>query len=42
MQFITMRPAVVLIGANGSVAEIRRAETVDDLNQLEAVPDWLR
>ena len=42
MQFITLRPAVVMIGANGSVAEIRRAETVDDLNQLEAVPDWLR
>ena len=42
MQFITLRPAVVMIGANGSVAPIRRAETVDDLNQLEAVPDWLR
>jgi diaminopimelate decarboxylase len=42
MQFITMRPAVVLIGTNGAVAEIRRAENVDDLNQLEAMPDWLR
>jgi diaminopimelate decarboxylase len=42
MQFITMRPAVVMIGAGGSVAVIRRAETVDDLNQLEAIPDWLR
>jgi diaminopimelate decarboxylase len=42
MQFITMRPAVVLISTSGAVAEIRRAETVDDLNQLEAVPEWLR
>ncbi len=41
MQFITLRPAVVMVGANGSVAVIRRAETVDDLNQMEAMPAWL-
>ncbi|MES1205977.1 MAG: diaminopimelate decarboxylase [Pseudomonadota bacterium] len=41
MQFITLRPAVVMVGTNGSVAVIRRAETVDDLNQMEAMPAWL-
>ena len=41
MQFITLRPAVVMVGANGTVAVIRRAETVDDLNQMEGMPAWL-
>jgi diaminopimelate decarboxylase len=42
MQFITLRPAIVMIGANGEPSVIRRAESVDDLNALEQVPSWLR
>jgi diaminopimelate decarboxylase len=42
MQFITMRPAVVMIGSEGRVACIRRAEHVDDLASYEEVPEWLR
>lgn len=41
MQFITMRPAVVMIGSDGRVARIRRAEQVEDLSSLEGVPEWL-
>ena len=42
MQFITLRPAVVMIGPEGSVAVIRRAETVEDFASYEGVPAWLR
>jgi diaminopimelate decarboxylase len=42
MQFITLRPAVVMVGAHGETSVIRRAETVDDLRSLEQVPAWLR
>ncbi len=42
MQFITLRPAVVLLGDNQRVAIIRRAEKVADLRDFEAVPEWLR
>ena len=42
MQFITLRPAVVMIGRQGSVATIRRAELLSDLEALEEVPAWLR
>jgi diaminopimelate decarboxylase len=42
MQFITLRPAVVMVGRDGAVATIRRAETVDDINGYEAMPEWLR
>lgn len=41
MQFITLRPAVAMIGVNGSAAVIRRGETVGDLTGYEAVPAWL-
>lgn len=41
MQFITLRPAVVMIGSEGRVARIRRAETVNDLSSFEGVPEWL-
>jgi diaminopimelate decarboxylase len=41
MQFITMRPAVVMIGAEGRVACIRRAEQLEDLASLEGMPPWL-
>jgi diaminopimelate decarboxylase len=41
MQFITLRPAVVMIGSEGRVARIRRAEQVEDLSSYEGVPEWL-
>ena len=42
MQFITLRPAVVMISTHGEASVIRRAETVDDLTSYEQVPAWLR
>jgi diaminopimelate decarboxylase len=41
MQFITLRPAVVMIGSDGSVVSIRRAERLSDFTALETVPEWL-
>lgn len=41
MQFIAMRPAVVMVGEGGRVARIRRAETGDDISSYEGVPSWL-
>lgn len=41
-QFITLRPAVVMVGEGGKVALIRRAETIEDFASVEAVPEWLR
>lgn len=35
MQFIEMRPAIVMIQQGGNVKQIRRKETVDDLNSIE-------
>ena len=42
MQFIAMRPAVVMVGSDGQVGLIRRAEQLDDLQALEEVPAWLK
>lgn len=42
MQFIQMRPAVVMIGLDGQVCRIREAETIDALKDHENLPDWLR
>jgi diaminopimelate decarboxylase len=42
MQFITLRPAVVLIGTDGRVGTIRRAEKVEDICSFEEIPEWLR
>jgi diaminopimelate decarboxylase len=42
MQFIRMRPAVVMIGRHGGVETIRRPETVAGLKALEAIPTWMR
>ncbi|MBI4957658.1 MAG: alanine racemase [Myxococcales bacterium] len=42
MQFITLRPNVVLVSERGEHAVIRRAETVATLLQQEEVPPWLR
>jgi len=42
MQFIAMRPAVVLVDPEGKVHRIRRAESVDDLNAMEQTPEHLK
>jgi diaminopimelate decarboxylase len=41
LQFITLRPAVVMVGAEGRVATIRRAERLSDLTDIESLPDWM-
>ena len=41
MQFIRMRPAVVLIGENGGVDVIREPETLDTVKAPERIPDRL-
>lgn len=41
MQFITLRPAVVMISERGEVGLIREPETVDYLQQVEKVPSWI-
>lgn len=41
MQFITYRPAVVLIGRDGRHALIRRAEQLADVIGPEEMPPWL-
>jgi diaminopimelate decarboxylase len=42
MQFIRLRPAVVLVGRDGSVDMIRRPETVEDIKGPEILPERLR
>jgi len=42
MQFIELRPNVVMIGQSGDISLIRQAETVDYLQQGESIPEWLR
>jgi diaminopimelate decarboxylase len=41
MQFIALRPAVVMISADSQVECIRRAETEADLASFEGRPPWL-
>ena len=41
MQFIRMRPAIVLIGEDGKVCKVRDAETIDAVKSLEHMPEWL-
>jgi diaminopimelate decarboxylase len=41
MSFIHLQPAVSMIGRDGRHAEIRRAETLEDLRRGESVPAWL-
>lgn len=41
MQFIHLRPSVVLVGKNGEIDLIRRAETVDYVKQPETLPKRL-
>ena len=42
MQFIAMRPNIVLIDNNNQTHVIRKAETLDYLEQLEVMPDHLK
>ena len=42
MQFITMRPAVVMIATNGNVHLIRNKESVDTVLGPEVVPQYLK
>lgn len=42
MQFIQMRPKVVLINTKGEVNLIRDNETIDTLTSLERIPDYLK
>jgi diaminopimelate decarboxylase len=41
MQFITMRPNVVLIDLKGEPHVIRRAENLETLNSMEELPEYL-
>lgn len=41
MQFITMRPNVVMIDEKGQPAVVRRAEVLSDINGFEQVPEHL-
>jgi diaminopimelate decarboxylase len=41
MQFITYRPAVVMIGLNGAVHVIRRRENLEYVQELEEIPGHL-
>ena len=41
MQFIRMRPAVIMIGENGDAEIIRNAECVDTLKCNERIPSWM-
>jgi len=41
MQFITYRPAVVMIGLDGEVHVIRRREDLSYVQELEQVPEHL-
>jgi diaminopimelate decarboxylase len=42
MQFIALRPAIVMIGQDGKATRIRKAETVDDMISFEEAPECLR
>jgi diaminopimelate decarboxylase len=42
MQFIRMRPNVVMIGEDSNVEIIRKAESIDTLKSVERIPSWMR
>lgn len=42
MQFINLRPNVVMISEKGEVALIREAETVEYIQEREKLPQWLK
>ena len=41
LQFIRMRPAVVLVGERGETGVIRVAEDISAIKDFERLPDWL-
>ena len=41
MQFITLRPNIVLIDGNKDTHVIRQSETVEYINSMESVPEHL-
>lgn len=42
MQFIALRPAVVMIDKQGKSHEVRKRETLDNIDQQEVMPDYLK
>ena len=42
MQFIAMRPAVVMVDQDGKTHLLRRAEKTEDLNAMESMPEHLK
>lgn len=42
MQFIALRPAVVMIDKAGKPHEVRKRETLDNIDQQEQMPDYLK
>ncbi len=42
MQFINLRPNIVMINEKGKVSVIREAETVEYLQEKEKIPEWLK
>ena len=42
LQFITLRPNVVLIDMNREVHLIRKAESVENVSENEVIPDYLK
>jgi diaminopimelate decarboxylase len=41
MQFITLRPNVVMVSPQGTHGLIRKAESLQTLTQQEVIPAWL-
>lgn len=42
MQFIALRPAVVMIDKKGTSHEVRKRETLDNIDQQEVIPEYLK
>ena len=42
MQFIQLRPNVVMIGEENQISVIRDAEFTEYVRQLEHLPEWLQ
>ena len=42
MQFIYIRPQIVMIGQDGNYGLIRKKEDINSLKQFEIIPEWLK
>lgn len=42
MQFIALRPAVVMIDKNGKSHQVRKRETLENIDQQEVMPEYLK